>query len=69
MRQVSFKDRQVGLTAARGDIWRLSSSMSTLNFAEELDFRLIFEDDGRQTAGNLRVILATLVSNLSTALS
>ncbi|XP_045892241.1 nuclear factor of activated T-cells, cytoplasmic 3-like isoform X2 [Micropterus dolomieu] len=25
--------------------------MSTLNFAEELDFRLIFEDDGRQTAG------------------
>ncbi|XP_042268869.1 nuclear factor of activated T-cells, cytoplasmic 3-like [Thunnus maccoyii] len=25
--------------------------MSTVNFAEELDFRLIFEEDGRQTAG------------------
>lgn len=41
--------------------------MSTLNFSEELDFRLIFEDDSRQTAGNLRVFLVTLVSNLSTA--
>lgn len=41
--------------------------MSTLNFSEELDFRLIFEDDSRQTAGNLRVFLVTLVSNLSIA--
>lgn len=42
-----LKDRQVGLT----DISCVAGSMSTLNFAEELDFRLIFEDDGRQTAG------------------
>lgn len=41
--------------------------MSTLNFSEELDFRLIFEDDSRQAAGKLRVFLVTLVSNLSTA--
>lgn len=54
MRQVTFKDRQADRSAARlplGDISAPFSSMSTVNCTEELDFRLIFEEDGRQTAG------------------
>ena len=46
--------------------------MSTVNFAEELDFRLVFEEDGgggRQAAGTYVSFLATLFSNLSTTSS
>lgn len=58
----SVLETDTALSAASGDT--SGPSMSTSNFSEELDFRLIFEDDGRHAAGNLRVILATAVSNI-----